>query len=664
MTNPWIRTARRAACGVAWAILVVTAASASLWAQPSSPPSSPSTQQPAQPQPPVPPQPAQPQPPGQPQQPPSQPPPPAAPGTAPPSQPSAPPAQPPAPPPAPSLAPPSPFVPQPGVPPQALPPQKVVEVVVRGNETVPVDEILAVVSTKVNDPLNEEKLRNDVQAILNLGEFADAVVRIEPVPDGVRVAFVVVENPIVKAIDVKGNTIFPTPEIIKTLGVATGKVLNTVTMRNGIRATEKLYQDKGYVLARVQDVNVSPEGTLELTLSEGRIEAIKVEGLKKTHEYVVLRELTFKPGDVFNVNQVNASLKRLFQLQFFSDVKATPGPGTAPETVDVTISVTEQKTATVSFGLGYSNQTGIEGFIGLRESNFGGNGQSVSVQYSNTALFGTSYAIAFHEPHFLGSRTALDTQLFNTTTIPTDFTLGLNNQFQYDLTQVGGFVSFSTPLGPITALNYGFKAVTSTFGNPLVGTNPPANFPFTPGQVNALILGAAQDTRDDPNQPLSGEHIVLSGEFAFQVLGGSFSFQKYELDYAHFFPMGSLSTVVAHVHLGYSPVPLPIQEQLYLGGQTTLRGYASTRFRGDEEALVQLEYRFPISALPFLHSFSGIQGVLFVDAGDAEPQGGTFNLKTDVGLGIQVKTPIGPFRIDYGVSAEGGQLWISTGVQF
>ena len=636
MIPPRSRAARLVAFGVPWAILFVTAAPAGLTAQPrlrvATPPRA------------------------QFQPPPAQPPP----ATQAPSTPSPPPGQP-APP---GLVPPGPFVPQPGVPPQTLPPQKVVEVVVRGNEHVPTDQILAVVSTKPNDPLNDEKLRNDVQAILNLGEFADVVVRFEPLPDGVRVAFVVVENPSVTSIDITGNTIIPTPVLLKGLGVETDKVLNTVTMRNGLRAIEKLYQDKGYILARVADVSVSPEGVLRVALTEGRIESIKVDGLVKTHEYVVLRELGFKPGDVFNVNEVNASLRRLFQLQYFSDVKAQPGPGAQPDTVDVTISVTEQKTATVSFGAGFSNQTGIEGFVGLRDIDFGGNGQSVRIEYSSTALFGTGLAISFHEPYFEGSRTVLDTQLFNTTTIPTDYTLGLNSSFQYDLTQVGGYVSFTSPLGPGTSVNYGFKAVTSTFGPPLIGTPPPGCFPFTPGQVNALIVGAAVDSRDDPVNPATGDHLQLIGEFALRVLGGSFTFQKYELDYAHFIPVTAADTLVGRVHLGYSATPLPIQEQLYLGGQAALRGYVTSRFRGDEMAFAQAEYRFPISELPLLHSFGGINGVVFVEAGDAEPTGSQLILKGDVGIGIQVKTAVGPFRLDYGVSPEGSQVWISTGAQF
>jgi outer membrane protein insertion porin family len=661
-----MRTGRVLTYSVAWMCLLVTATIGGSRVQ-LAPSHTTVAQQPpsSQPAPPLAPPPSQPpvptQPPSTPPaQTPSQPAPPAQP--APGAPPAQAPIQPPAAPPQPTLTPPSPFVPQPGTPPPTLPPQKVAEVVVRGNEKVPTDQILAVVSTKAPDPLNEERLRNDVQAILNLGVFQDAVVRLEQVPDGVRVAFVVVENPVIEKIDVKGNTVIPTDDVLKALAVPSGAVLNTVTMRTGVRAVEKLYQDKGYVLAHVADVNVSPEGVLTLQISEGRIEEVKIEGLEKTHDYVVRRELQFKPGDVFNVNAVNASLKRLFALQYFSDVKAQPGPGSTPDTVNVTISVTEQKTAAVSFGVGYSSQTGIQGFVGLKDTNFGGNGQSVTLQYTQSAFYGQSYGLAFREPYFLGTRTAMDLQLFNQTTIPTDYTLGLNNTFNYNLNQLGGFLSFTSPIDAINTVNYGIKAINSTFGTPSVGTNPPAGFPFTPGQVNALILGVIQDTRNDALNPTSGQRLALTGEFALQVLGGSFQFQKYEFDIQHYLPLSADATILGHAHLGYSGTGLPIQEQFYLGGQTSLRGFAAGRFRGDEMALLQVEYHFPLSSLPLLQSFTGVTAIVFIDAGDTQPAGSTsFNLKPDVGIGIQVKTPVGPFRLDYGISGEGSQFWISSG---
>jgi len=571
---------------------------------------------------------------------------------------------------APAPAAPSPFVPQPGVPPQVVPPQRVVEVVVLGNQHVPTAQVLNTVSTKPNDPLNEEKLRNDVQAILATGLFADAVVRLESVPEGVRIVFVVVENPVITSVAVTGNTVVPTPDIVKALGAETGQVLNTVTIREGARAVEKLYQDRGYILARVSDVAVSEQGVLTITLAEGRIEAVKIEGLHKTKDFVVRRELSFGPGDVFNANDVNASLKRLFQLQYFSDVKAQPGPGTTPDTVDVTIVVTEQKTASVGFGVGYQTTTGLQGLLSYRDSDFGGNGQAVLAQYNSSALNGGGYTLQFHEPYFLGTRTAMDMQAYNVTTIPTDYSLGFNNSFNYNMYQTGGSLSLTQPLtqdrkSPYS-LSYGVKYVTTTFSNPSLGTNPPAGFAFTPGIVAAAVLGGIEDTRDDPLDPTTGEHITVSVESAFTALGGNFNFQKYEFDYARFFPMGPGYTVVGHAHFGTASGPLPIQEQYYLGGQTTLRGYAAGRFRGDEMALVTGEYRFPVSSLPLMHTFTGITGILFADAGDTEAFGSgfNFNLKTDYGIGLAIKTGFGPFRLDYGFSSEGNQLWISTGVTF
>ena len=593
---------------------------------------------------------------------------PVTPTAAPPVTPASPVPSVPVPPPGPAA--PSPFVPQPGVPPQVVPPQRVVEVVIQGNVHVPTEQVLNTVSTKVNDPLNEEKVRNDVQAILATGLFADAVVRLEPLPEGVRVIFIVVENPVVTSVVVRGNTVKPTDVIVKALGVQTGQVLNTVAIREGARAVEKLYQDAGYILARVSDVAVSDQGVLTVTLAEGRIEAVKIEGLHKTKDFVVRRELSFGPGDVFNANDVNASLKRLFQLQYFSDVKAQPGPGTTPDTVDVTIIVTEQKTASVGFGVGYYTTAGLEGILSYRDSDFGGNGQSVLAQYNSSALNGGGYTLQFHEPYFEGTRTAMDLQIYNVVSIPTDYSLGLANPFSYNMYQTGGSASFAQPLtgkrnSPYT-LSYGLKYVNTTFGQPYVGTNPPANFVFTPGTVTALVLGAIEDTRDDPLDPTTGEHVTLSLESALTALGGNFTFQKYELDYARFFPMGPGTTVVGHAHLGAASGPLPLQEQYYLGGQNTLRGYASGRFRGDDMVLLTGEYHFPISNLPLLHTFTGLTGIVFADAGDTEPfsKGFNFTPHYDYGLGIAIKTGFGPFRLDYGFSSEGNQLWISTGVTF
>ncbi|MBI2201469.1 MAG: hypothetical protein HYU43_05955, partial [Armatimonadetes bacterium] len=66
--------------------------------------------------------------------------------------------------------------------PQPQPPQqqrRVRAIVVRGNTRIPTEQILAAVThTKVGDPLADDKLRDDLRAIVDLGWFVDASVRL------------------------------------------------------------------------------------------------------------------------------------------------------------------------------------------------------------------------------------------------------------------------------------------------------------------------------------------------------------------------------------------------------------------------------------------------------------------------------------------------------
>ena len=71
-----------------------------------------------------------------------------------------------------------------------------------------------------------------------------------------------------------------------------------------------------------------------------------------------------------------------------------------------------------------------------------------------------------------------------------------------------------------------------------------------------------------------------------------------------------------------------------------------------------VEYRFPI--------VNKVQGALFTDFGDA--WGGQtdeqYDFHKSVGVGIQLDTPIGPIRLDYGYGEQGGRVDFSLGGMF
>ena len=111
-------------------------------------------------------------------------------------------------------------------------------------------------------------------------------------------------------------------------------------------------------------------------------------------------------------------------------------------------------------------------------------------------------------------------------------------------------------------------------------------------------------------------------------------------DFLHiraFLPLGAMQRVLALRALLVSSSPadgnrVPFFMQPTLGGGSTLRGYDSYRFRGEDLMLYQLEYRWEANPLAEL--------ALFVDAGTVSEPGGSLSfddLKTDWGVGLRFK---------------------------
>ncbi len=92
----------------------------------------------------------------------------------------------------------------------------------------------------------------------------------------------------------------------------------------------------------------------------------------------------------------------------------------------------------------------------------------------------------------------------------------------------------------------------------------------------------------------------------------------------------------------------------------TVRGYDLGEFSGDKSLVFNVEYRFPLA--------ENFQAVLFADWGQAweiEQSINLEDLKFGRGVGIRFDTPLGPIRLDYGISEEGeGKTYFSIGHTF
>jgi len=221
------------------------------------------------------------------------------------------------PPPAPSPAPGGEETEPSGMPEEGAP--RIVNIEIEGNEHIPTDEILQVVSTRIGDPLLEPRIRRDMQAIFDLGYFTDVRLDTRPAPGGLRLVFRVLENPVVNEITITGNEVVPTDKLLSLMETKAGKILNTRTLHSDIQNINKYYdEDLGYLLSptHVTDLNFE-KGNLNLKVTDGmKITKVVVEGVTVFPQATVESMVRLKPGDLFNqkiIKEDSAAIAKMYE---------------------------------------------------------------------------------------------------------------------------------------------------------------------------------------------------------------------------------------------------------------------------------------------------------------------------------------------------------------
>ena len=549
-------------------------------------------------------------------------------------------------------------------------PARITDIVVVGMQNVSPEVVYGAIGSRAGELLDQDRVRQDVEQILATGLFADVVVRLQPTEDGVQLVFLVAENPIIRRVEITGNTVVPTEDLRAVLGVQEGRVLNTVDLRAGARAVEKLYQDRGYVLVRVADVEVTEDGVLRVTVREGTLERVELRGLVRTRPAFVQRLLTVRPGEVFNLQRVNRDLQQVFDTGLFETVRAQPQPGSDPDRVLLVLELQERSSREFGFGLGYSPQQGILGSAQFAERNLHGMGRTLVLSYQRnvSSLVGgvtdgllggqpaENVVIQYRDPWFGERGQSLALELHDTNQLVADTRLGV----QYLMSLEGGSATLSHRFANELTGVLSLRSERTNF-TVVQGTSP---VPLTPGLVHALRLEATYDLRDEPRNPRRGSRTWASLDYAFRLLGADFEFAKYQAEHVHYLPLWE-GTLVGRVRASASSGFLPIQEQYTLGGQSSVRGLPVLSDRGNSALVASVEVRLPLGAL--FPDLKDIAAVVFADAGGVSASGGGLvdTWQFSYGVGVLVNSPIGPIRIDYAIGPGGqNQTWLYFGHPF
>ena len=508
-------------------------------------------------------------------------------------------------------------------------------------------------------------------------------------------------------------SVIPEQTVDKIFRDQYGKILNLRDLQEGIQELTKEYQDQGYVLANViGSPQVSENGVVTLQIAEGVVEDIRVSFRNKegeqvdeegkpirgrTKDYIIKRELELKPGDVFNRNTVQKDLQRVFGLGLFEDVNVSLDPGTDPSKVDVVVNVAERSSGSIAAGAGISSASGLFGTVSYQQQNLGGRNQkfSTEVQLGQRELL---FDMRFTEPWIAGDpyRTSYTANIFRRRSIslifegddqtidtfdPSNIT-DTGKQDRPRITRLGGGISFTRPLTPnpyersewVASAGLQYQRVSSRDADgdkrregAIFDDNGNRISPIVPltqsgtGEDDLLFLqlGARRDRRNNPLQPTSGSYLRFGVDQSVPLGQGNIFLTRVRGNYSYYLPVEFLKlsqgaqTLAFNLQGGTIFGDLPPYEAFTLGGSNSVRGYDEGRLaNGRSYVQASVEYRFPV--------FSVISGALFFDYGsDLGSSTRTAEILNKngsgygYGVGVRVQSPLGPIRIDYGLSDDG-----------
>lgn len=534
----------------------------------------------------------------------------------------------------------------------------------------------------VGDAVNADYIRHDLNVIGATGLFSTVKPAFTNVPEGVKLNYAVQMNPVVQGVDITGNESISTGDLKKLITVTPGTVLNTSVVSKNIADINAAYGNKGYMMSRVSEVSIDDKGVLHLGISEAHIEDIQLRGNNKTKNKVIMRELRFKKGDIFNKETASRSIQRVYNTGYFEDVNVRLLQGKKNSNdIIVEIDVVEQKTGTVTIGAGYSDSDGLVGILGLSETNLRGTGDKVSINWEFGGHTDTTrnYIFSYTHPYLNDAGDSIGFSLFDRESEYDDYDEKGNSVAEYDKRTKGFNVTYGRARSEYitdyltlgtkdtkytdysSGLDYRNLDKLSLGGNPRDEYTGYMNNNF--GRTNSLTWDHVFDNRDNVYDPTKGKRLAFSGTWAGHGIGGDFDYFKFTVENRLYYKVGRAHVIAVRLMGGIATGDMPFGDMFTLGGADNLRGYEDDEFRGNKMYQATVEYRYPIA--------KKIQGVIFGDLGNA--WGGTehipwYNSDNKIhysgGLGFRITTPIGPVRLDYAVGSNGGKFHFSFGGKF
>jgi outer membrane protein insertion porin family len=191
------------------------------------------------------------------------------------------------------------------------------EILVEGNRKIEKDAIREKLISKEGQSFVSSQIREDIQAVFDMGYFLDVSVDRKQGPKGLTLVFKVLEKPSIVEIAFEGNSEESEDDLRETANLKQFTILDQAKLREAVEKIQKHYEEKGYFLAQITtDVKpVSGQDTVKVTFKIKENDMVKVKrisfiGNKRLSDDKLKSAMETKEGGFFSFMSGSGAFKQ------------------------------------------------------------------------------------------------------------------------------------------------------------------------------------------------------------------------------------------------------------------------------------------------------------------------------------------------------------------
>ncbi len=525
-----------------------------------------------------------------------------------------------------------------------------------------------------SDRYSRAKLNADIESLrsyyLTRGylEFKVDTTQVAILPDKTNISITINitegERFVVSGVKLEGNYLGKENEFKSLVTIRPGEAYNADEVAKTSKAFTDYFGNFGYAFARVQarpDIDrVNSRVALVMQADPSRrayVRKINVAGNSRTRDVVVRREFRQLEASWYDADKIKLSRDRVDRLGYFKEVgiETQEVPGSLDQ-VDLTLTVTEKPTGSLSLGAGFSSADGLGLSFGLKQDNAFGSGNSLGVQV-NTSKINRVIVFNTTDPYFTPDGVSRTIDLYHKSSSP------YQDQNYYQVMTTGGALRFGVPFTETDTVFFGAGVERTTI---VPGTLLPMSYIDYADQYGyastsvPVTVGWARDGRDSALVPNSGRYQRANAEWS---VAGDARYVRATYQYQQFIPLNKQFTAAFNGELGWGAAvggrSYPAFKNFYGGGLGSVRGFeqgslgpqdaSGTSLGGTRKLNLNAEI---LSPFPGAGNDRTLRMYGFLDVGSvAGPQSALVNnenansLRASVGVGVSWISPVGPLRL-------------------